>query len=315
MTEWEEFLDILNPIADSTDTDYFLFSNAIFEDQADKLISEIRKIENRRANAALILCTNGGDPDAAYQACRCLKKSYKKLSLYVFGACKSAGTLLAVGANEIIISEFGHLGPLDIQLADKEELYGQTAALDVQQSLSTLAKFAYDNFFSTFLKLEPGRALSTKTANEIAKSLTLGLVNPIAAQIDPLLLGRVDRSMKIAEAYIDRLAPGFKGKSQIVGGYPSHGFVIDYQEAKGIFDGVIPIREPNQVEKTLENYLRKWSKVPKQDNWIGILSTPKAIPNDSTAKPADNGAKHGSSAAGSNPSLPAQKKRKKARSK
>jgi len=49
--------------------------------------------------------------------------------LYVFGYCKSAGTLVAVAADQIVMSEFGQFGPLDVQLSDKNEIFGQTAAL------------------------------------------------------------------------------------------------------------------------------------------------------------------------------------------
>jgi hypothetical protein len=80
-----------------------------------------------------------------------------------------------------------------------------------------LSTFTFDTFFDYFLRLDPGRGISTKTAAEVAKSLALGIVSPIAGQIDPLLLGRVDRSMKIAAVYMERLQQNFQGKTKLTG--------------------------------------------------------------------------------------------------
>jgi hypothetical protein len=276
MTEYEEFKSVLDGI-DNNDSDFYLFSDSIYDRQADEFIESLVGVKTKRTNAALVLCTNGGSADAGYQIARYIKKNYKKFSLYVFGDCKSAGTLIASGANEIIMSVFGQFGPLDVQLADKDEFFGQTPALDVRQSMTTLMESAFVNFMDRFLELDPGRSMSTKTAVEIAKSLTLGIIEPIASQIDPLLLGRVDRSMRVAEAYIKRLNPGFKETNiqQLIGGYPSHEFVIDFDEAKKVFENV---REPTEEERKIEIYLRKWDRVPKPRSWIGYVSEEKKEP-------------------------------------
>ncbi len=289
MSDMDEFSKLVLEISDSKNTDFYLYSDSIYDAQCQKIIEILRQQSPKRDNAGLILCTLGGSPDAAYQITRCFKRFYKKFNLYVFGNCKSAGTLIAVGADEIVMSEFGHFGPLDVQLANKEEFYGQTAALDVKQALTTISQIASDNFMDYFLKLDPGKSLSTKAACEIAKSLSLGIVEPIASQIDPLLLGQVDRSMRIAGAYIDRLRPNFLGKSKLISDYPSHSFAIDFQEAKGIFP---LIREPDEHERQVENKLRSWNRLPNPNPWIGVLSPPK-VQNDEPAidnsgpKPAD----------------------------
>jgi Serine dehydrogenase proteinase len=277
MTELEEFKVIVNGIGDKIDSDFYLFSDSIYDRQADDFIEAVRGVKKRRKNGSLVLCSNGGTADAAFQVARCIKKNYKKFFLYVFGNCKSAATLVAVGANDIVMSDCGQFGPLDVQLADKDEFFGQTPALDVSQSMTTLSEIAYESFSDCFLKLDPGRSMSTKTAVEIAKSLTLGIIGPIASQIDPLLLGRVDRSMKVAEAYIKRLNPGFKEANikKLIGGYPSHEFVIDFDEAKQVFESV---REPTEEEKKIEKYLRDWDRIPKQRSWIGVISDEKKEP-------------------------------------
>jgi hypothetical protein len=260
----------VSEIAAKLEADVFLVSSGISERCGNSFIEIIRGIPKKRANAVLILTTNGGSADAAYQMARCVKKHYKKLMLFVFGYCKSAGTLVAVGADEIVMSEFGQFGPLDVQLADKNEMFGQTAALDVSQSLATLSDSAFKFFTEHFFNLGPGQGISTKTAVDIAKTLTLGIVEPIASQIDPLLLGRVDRSMKIAEAYGIRLNPNFKNIKRLIAEYPSHEFVIDFMEAKTLFSSV---REPDSKEAELEQILRQFQCVPYPKNdLIRLLS-------------------------------------------
>jgi|ERR1041385_1635676 hypothetical protein len=282
----EEWQTQFTEFANKNDSDFYLFSAGIFDQQVDNAISAVRRVKNKRTNASLALCTLGGSADAAFQLARIFKRKYTKFTLYVFGVCKSAGTLVAVGADEIVMSEFGQFGPLDVQLTDKEDVFAQTPALDIQQSVATLSKLTFDTFWDYFLSLAKA-GLGSKTASEAARNLALGISSPIAEQIDPLLLGRVDRSMKIAEAYSDRLRKDFKGKARLSGDYPSHSFVIDYDEAKTIFPN---LREPNAEEVAIEETIRGWGRVPRpRTDWIGNLSQEKTstqneqVPNNGGA--------------------------------
>ena len=54
--------------------------------------------------ALLLLSTPGGDADAAYRVARNFKRAYKDFTLGVMGDCKSAGTLIALGATNIVMS-------------------------------------------------------------------------------------------------------------------------------------------------------------------------------------------------------------------
>ncbi|MGS0536682.1 hypothetical protein [Pseudoalteromonas sp. SaAl2] len=63
--------------------------------------------------------TFGGDPHAGYKMARLLQYEYKHLTVAIPEMCKSAGTLIAIAANEIIYGPLGELGPLDIQTRKK----------------------------------------------------------------------------------------------------------------------------------------------------------------------------------------------------
>jgi hypothetical protein len=86
-----------------------------------------------------------------------------------------------------------------------------------------------------------GGTISTKMACDVACQLATGLFQPLTAQLDPQRMGEMERMMTIAKAYGERL-----GKENLKDGalqklieeYPSHSFIIDYVEAKGLFKKV-----------------------------------------------------------------------------
>lgn len=248
----------IKKLTDTTKSDLFLFSATINDKNADDFIMKVRNKKQRKENCSLILATFGGNPDAGFRIIRIIKKYYKKLYLYIFGTCKSTGTLMALGADEIIMGDFGEFGPLDIQLTKDDEL-SNTSGLSYLQSLISLNEQLFRSFEESFinLKQKSGYTITTKTAAEIASKLAVGLVAPISAQIDPIKLGEVQRAMKIAREYGKRLSEKNELIVKLIVGYPSHGFVIDYQEAKESFDNVrIPTDDEVTLEKLLFEYVR-----------------------------------------------------------
>ena len=61
----------------------------------------------RRKNVLLILLSPGGDPDASYKIGRALQTRYAKVSTYVPGWCKSAGTLIVIASSTQYIRYYG----------------------------------------------------------------------------------------------------------------------------------------------------------------------------------------------------------------
>lgn len=167
----------------------------------------------------------------------------------------SAGTLVAIGAHEIVLSDHGILSPLDVQVRKPDELGEMSSGLTMDQAMYSLQAQAFSLFESNLLELKvrSGGQITLKTAMEIAARLTTGLLEPIYAQIDPMRLGEDSRSMKIAEEYgrrLDDTARNLKigALDRLVAGYPSHIFAIDETEARGLFERV---RAPTEEESAL----------------------------------------------------------------
>ena len=245
-------------VAEELDADIIHYSGATFRRGADQLITKCIA-RRRRKNVVLILVTPGGDADSAYRIARSLHANYERFILYVSGYCKSAGTLIATGAHELVMSEYAELGPLDIQMSKRDELSESQSGLAVNETFMNLQHQALEAFVDTLMTIKRGShgTVSLKMATEIATSMTTGLFAPIYGQIDPLHVGEAARAMNITSAYGSRLLHNGKNISEealneLVQGYPSHGFVIDREEAKHLFKSVRP---PSEAEDILAKAL------------------------------------------------------------
>jgi hypothetical protein len=204
--------------------------------------------------ALLVLSTPGGDPHAGFRIARALQHNFSSFDALVPRYCKSAGTLLVVGASALYLDDMSELGPLDIQVRKSDEIIGRNSGLDIVQAVSYLQSHAMGAFRNNLVELTQA-GLSTRVASDICTKLTTGLFEPIFAQIDPMKLAEMQRATEIAFAYGQRLNEKslnlrFDGLTRLVTGYPSHSFVIDRKEARNIF---LKVHKP-------EGLLAEWSK-------------------------------------------------------
>ena len=212
-----------------------------------RAFADVSLREPTQPNCMLILATYGGDAAAAFRMIRYLQARYSggKFILYLPDMCKSAGTLIALAADSLVMSEHAELGPLDVQLQQPDEVGQVQSGLVPIQALKTLEEESFRLFESSFLKLR-GRSqlqITTRTAAEIASNLAVGLYSGLYSQLDPLRLGETYRSIEIASMYAERVMSGNvrpETVDSLVSGYPSHSFVIDRKEATRLFVDVQP---------------------------------------------------------------------------
>lgn len=235
------------------DTDLIVYSGAIARDGYDKLCQTLQ--EPKRSKLLLILNTYGGDPNAGYRIARAAIHNYgaPNFRILVPSYCKSAGTLICIGASALIMADQAELGPLDVQLRKQDELFQQSSGLDILRGVTYLQNEALQSFKTYLIDINGGAVLSTRVASEIASELVIGLYEPLFAQVDPVKLGEMNAALQIAQHYGDRLnrnsgslAEG--ALNQLIMGYPTHGFVIDRAEARTLFRDV---RAPDDTEKEL----------------------------------------------------------------
>jgi hypothetical protein len=262
----EKYHEIARGYAENTNQDIYFLSGEI-ERPLD--IRFMRLIDNNklRDNALLMLVTPGGNADASYRIARCLQDSYDKVTVFVSGWCKSAGTLCAIGAHKIIMSKEGELGPLDVQLGRKDDLVGYESGLEIEAALGSLKGYVAEHFDLLMLGLiakSEGR-ISVATASQISSNIVIGVFSGIYSQIDPTKIGEVARSMMIARDYGKRLAShsdnlqSDEGIDLLVQSYCSHGFVIDFREAETIFKCV---ERPDEGLLALHKAMGRMALVP-----------------------------------------------------
>ena len=281
--------DPLNAEPDPTDiissgqnADIFVFSGDITYESAEDFINFVTRCKSRE-NVILVLATFGGDPDAAYRMARFLQDHYKKFSLYVYGFCKSAGTLIALGAKEIVMGDRAEFGPLDVQMHKPDEFMHRVSGLDIPKALASVSNLAWEAFETFFIQVRArsGGVITTKTASEIAAQVVTGLFSPITQNIDPLKLGEMQRSMEIAVEYGTRLGGDEELASYLASTYPTHSFVIDYAEADKLFP-CVRLTKPEEMMLAFElgylfakNYSEESIQRPSTN---GIIAFLKATP-------------------------------------
>lgn len=228
-----------------------LLLNAPMSPGASGLLrSQIEAKEPQQQRVVVLLVTSGGLADEAYRCARLLQDVYECVTVCVPGWCKSAGTLLAIAANDLIIGPRGELGPLDVQITKRDELFDRDSGLISSAALDRLREEAFGFFEQFMLQIiaKSQNAVTFRTAADIASNMTVGALAPIFDKVDPLRLGADARAMEIGSAYAQRLNLGAENLksaealNMLLNGYPSHSFVIDYQEAEELFTRVQPLQ-------------------------------------------------------------------------
>lgn len=244
--------ELADRVAAALEADVLVFNGPITRTTSDSVI-DLCSQRSRKPNVFLMLTTGGGDPHAAYRIARSLQQHYQRMIAYVPGYCKSAGTLLILGAHELVISPHAELGPIDLQVLRSDEVGERSSVLTPTDALRVLQEQAISTFVSAFGNFRAEAQLTTKLSAEMAANLVAGLYHDIFAQIDPIRLGELDRATRIAVEYGERLIAVSKNARdntlvKLVGGYPSHMFVIDQAETRDLFETV---REPSELERQL----------------------------------------------------------------
>lgn len=80
----------------------------------DKICKLLRKMDQNKP-IKLVLTTDGGNIYKCYSILHHLTTHPAGYVVYVKGSCSSAGTIIALGANEIIMDKYSHLSKIDPQ--------------------------------------------------------------------------------------------------------------------------------------------------------------------------------------------------------
>ncbi len=224
--------------------DIYFYSGPIDDNGIGQLASAVTQHQSHD-KAVLILTTNGGLANAAYQIARLMQDQYEDWALFCPSRCKSAGTLIALGATSLIMDVFSELGPLDVQLIKQNEIALRKSGLLSKSSFDALADSSFELYERLMINITARSRgnVSFKMASELAASMTSTLLAPVYAQVNPDVVGSENRDLSIAFEYGSRLVKVSKNVKdnavqRLVYQYPSHDFVIDVNEARELFKRV-----------------------------------------------------------------------------
>lgn len=197
-------------------------------DVPDVLIEHLDRI-GKAETISLVLYTRGGDILAAWNIVNLIREFCNQLELIVPNKCRSAGTLIALGANRIVMTKQGTLGPIDPSITrDMSPIIPNT---DPPQQLS-LSVESVKGYFQ-LLKNEFGVRGNSSLSSAYLK---------LSEYIHPAVLGDVYRTQKQIQMLASKLLemsnyPRRKSKrivSFLCSDSGSHDYTISRTEAKNL---------------------------------------------------------------------------------
>jgi hypothetical protein len=205
---------------------------------------------------ALLIDSPGGIGSEGYRLAKFLRRHCGGFVAVVPRQAKSAATMLALGADEIVLGAFGELGPLDSQVHDPE-YGGYHSALDETKAMYRIRSFALEAYDRTKEVMENDSNLkNTAELIPFAMGFALGLVRPLLEDLDTVHYTLYERVLRNNEEYASRLLrhhPDTRVQERandiafhLVQNYFDHGFDIDVEEARGF--GLETVRGPNEKE-------------------------------------------------------------------
>lgn len=292
MSKEQSLEDLLAKAAGEEKADIYLYNGPINNVGYLQIVDAVSHPHHAK-KAIMLITTYGGSAEAGYRIARYFQRFYEEFWLYPTSICGSAGTLIAMGANGLYMAPFSELGPLDVQLAKRNELGEYKSGLVTKAALEKLrdeALWFWENFMLE-IKRKGGRNLTFDTCANIATAVCSAVFGELYKKIDPEILGQDDRDLKVAQEYGNRLARHGgnipeESIKKLVHDYPSHDFVIDSEESVTLFNKVaLPPSSIMQVALTLAGraFMTSRTKVDA----VRVASAPSEITPE-TPKEDDN---------------------------
>ena len=216
----------------------------------ERSLHEVRSLvpqleESQFDKLSVLLDSPGGDIEDAYRMVLALRDCAEEIEVLVPRRAKSAATFFCLAADTIYMGKHGELGPLDPQRLNLRGSARRVSALESFTALSQLLTYSLDSLDGIIRHLLSRAPIDIPYAIEHAQPLFAAIVSPLYSQVDPHELGEAGRSLALSEEYAMRVM-GRWGYSEIediarraiarrlTWDYPTHGFVIDLEEAQDI---------------------------------------------------------------------------------
>nr|WP_321265227.1 hypothetical protein [uncultured Sphaerochaeta sp.] len=122
----------------------------------------------------IILETPGGQAEVVEDFIQTLRKEYEIVNVIVPGGAMSAGTIFAMGANEILMGDMSTLGPIDAQMITNNKRFAADAflmGLDKIKEECAASGRLNPAYIPILQQISPGEIQSCENAQSFSRSL------------------------------------------------------------------------------------------------------------------------------------------------
>lgn len=176
-------------------------------------------IETKRKKLYLFVKSDGGSGEASLQTIHLLREKYDEIVALVPLNCASAATMLALGADKIIMGPLAHLTAIDTSITH------DLSPLDTDNNNVSVSQNELDRII--------------KLWNSQSRTQDKNPFSSLYKHIHPLVFGAVDRASSLSIKLTNEiLSYHMKDKERVEkishhlnADYPSHGYPITYREA------------------------------------------------------------------------------------
>lgn len=204
------------------------------------VIEQIDKIPNDIKEIDFLIISNGGDPITALRIMSLLRERFERITVLVPYVAYSAATILALGADEIVMHPYSNLGPVDPQLS-----ISHNNEKGIQENL----QFSSEDLsnYIDFIKDDVGITDQEHLVQAIA---------PMLKDFGALPIGTAKRSQqlsltlseKMLSLHIKDSAKATSIAKTLISSYYHHGYAVGRKEAEGIG---LPICIPDEELEVL----------------------------------------------------------------
>ncbi|MBL8010516.1 MAG: hypothetical protein JNJ64_07910 [Flavobacteriales bacterium] len=171
----EQLDDHLKAIEQTLDADLITYFGPISRRVDDSIREALESRENKRNRLAVIIETGGGLIDVAQRIAYTMRKHYDYIYFIVPNYSMSAGTLLALSGNEILMDYYSVLGPIDPQFQNDRGMMipalGYLVQYDRLLNKSKNGKLTTAELTILIEKFDPAELYHYEQARELSISL------------------------------------------------------------------------------------------------------------------------------------------------
>lgn len=151
-------------------------------DAISPIIEQINKIPKSYKEVDFLIISNGGDPITSLRIIGLLRERFEKITVLLPYVAYSAATILALGADELIMHPFSNLGPVDPQLTVSRQ-NGRGQQENLQFSSEDLRNFI--DFIKTDVGISDQQHL-------------ISAITPLITDVGSLPIGSAKRSQQLS---------------------------------------------------------------------------------------------------------------------